>query len=99
MARDGFLKSIRLDGFLSFPPGSASIDLEPLNVIIGPNGSGKSNLIEAVELLHATPPAFADAIRDGGGPGEWLWKGDSPPRSAEIEVVVRGDAPVGAGTM
>ena len=48
-----FLKSIKLSGFLSFPPDSAAIDLTPLNVLIGPNGSGKSNFIEAIELLRA----------------------------------------------
>ena len=71
-----FLRSIQLSGFLSFPPDAAAITLTPLNVLIGPNGSGKSNLIEAVELLHAAPTAFAEAIRDGGGAQEWLWKGD-----------------------
>jgi len=62
-----FLKSLRLDGLLSFPPGSEAIELQPLNVLIGPNGSGKSNLIEGIELLHATPTGFANAIREGGG--------------------------------
>lgn len=70
-----YCKSIRLSGFLSFSPDSAPIDLRGLNVVIGPNGSGKSNLIEAFELLHATPTAFANAIRDGGGAEEWIWKG------------------------
>ncbi len=41
-----FLKSLHLDGFLSFAPGSEAIPLTSLNVLIGPNGSGKSNLIE-----------------------------------------------------
>ena len=85
-----FLKSIRLDGFLSFAPDSTPIDLKPLNVLIGPNGSGKSNLIEAVELLHAAPTAFAAAIRDGGGVQEWLWKGDKLNRPATIEAVIAG---------
>ena len=71
-----FLRSIQLSGFLSFPPDASAVTLTPLNVLIGPNGSGKSNLIEAVELLRATPTAFAAAIRDGGGAQEWLWKGD-----------------------
>ena len=71
-----FLKSLRLDGLLSFPPGSEAIPLQPLNVLIGPNGSGKSNLIEGIELLHALPTGFASAIREGGGVREWLWKGD-----------------------
>lgn len=73
-----FLKSLRVDNLLSFAPGTSTIDLSPLNVLIGPNGSGKSNLIEAVELLRSTPTGFASAIRDGGGVREWLWKGNSP---------------------
>jgi predicted ATPase len=83
-----FLRSIRLDGFLSFAPDTAPIDLKPLNVLIGPNGSGKSNLIEAVELLHAAPTAFAAAIRDGGGVQEWLWKGDKVNRPATMEAII-----------
>ena len=62
------IQRLRLDSFLSFAPGSEAIELEPLNVLIGPNGAGKSNVIEAVELLHATPADLAAAIRDGGGP-------------------------------
>lgn len=83
-----FMKSIRLDGFLSFAPDSPPVELRPLNVLIGPNGSGKSNLIEAVQLLHATPTAFAAAIRDGGGVQEWLWKGDKVSRPATIEATI-----------
>ncbi|MCC6543976.1 MAG: AAA family ATPase [Nitrospirae bacterium] len=83
-----FLSSLRLDGFLSFAPGSEAIPLTPLNVLIGPNGSGKSNLIEAIELLHATPAAFANAIRDGGGPQEWLWKGKGNSPGATIEALL-----------
>ena len=85
-----FLRSIRLSSFLSFPPDSDILSLEPLNVLIGPNGSGKSNLIEAIELLHATPTAFADAVRDGGGVQEWLWKGNKAPAPAMIEAIVAG---------
>jgi len=70
------LETLRADGLLSFAPGSSEIPLRPLNVIIGPNGSGKSNLIEAIELLHATPTGLAAAICDGGGIREWLWKGN-----------------------
>ena len=83
-----FLKSLRLDGLLSFPPGSQPIELTPLNVLIGPNGSGKSNLIEGIELLHATPTGFASAIREGGGAREWLWKGDDAPGVGTIEASV-----------
>ncbi|HET7502217.1 MAG TPA: AAA family ATPase [Kofleriaceae bacterium] len=70
------LETLRADGILSFAPGSKELALGPLNVVIGPNASGKSNLIEAIELLRATPIGFASAIRDGGGVQEWLWKGD-----------------------
>lgn len=83
-----FLKSLRLDGILSFPPGSEPIPLTPLNVLIGPNGSGKSNLIEGIELLHATPTGFASAIREGGGVREWLWKGDDATGTGSIEAQV-----------
>ena len=88
------IKQLRLDAFLSFAPGSEAFELEPLNVLIGPNGSGKSNLIEAVELLHATPTGFAAAIRDGGGAEEWLWKGgDRQHRTATIDVVLGTGTP------
>ena len=87
------IEQLRLDAFLSFAPESDAFELEPLNVLIGPNGSGKSNVIEALELLHATPDSFAAAIRDGGGPEEWLWKGsERPTQPATIDVVL------GAGT-
>jgi predicted ATPase len=84
-----FLQKIRLDGFLSFAPGSDALELQPLNVLIGANASGKSNLIEAFELLRAMPTNLADAIREGGGPAEWIWKGEGGRRSAEIEVEVK----------
>ncbi len=83
-----FLKSLRLDGLLSFPPGSDAIELQPLNVLIGPNGSGKSNLIEGIELLHATPTGFARVIREGGGVREWLWKGEERTGTGSIETHV-----------
>ena len=94
MSDTRFIRSIRLDGFLSFAPGSERIDLAPLNVVIGPNGSGKSNLIEAIELLHAAPTAFAAAIRDGGGVQEWLWKGEKPKDPAVIEAIIQGSPPM-----
>ena len=89
-----FLRSIQLSGFLSFPPDSAVLSLQSLNVLIGPNGSGKSNLIEAIELLRATPTAFAEAIRDGGGIQEWLWKGAKVAAPATIEAIIEGAKPV-----
>ena len=83
-----FLKSLKLTNFLSFGPDSEHIELTPLNVLIGPNASGKSNFIEALELLHATPTDISDAIRIGGTAGEWLWKGESPPKPAMIETKI-----------
>ena len=83
-----FLKSLRLDGILSFPPESEPIPLTGLNVLIGPNGSGKSNLIEGIELLHATPTGFASVIREGGGVREWLCKGDDASGIGTIEAHV-----------
>lgn len=85
-----FIKSLRVEGLLSFAPGTPPLDLRPLNVLIGPNGSGKSNLIEAIELLRATPTGFASAIRDGGGVREWLWKGDSPKAAVLDARLYRG---------
>lgn len=90
-----FLKSLRLDGLLSFPPGSEAIPLTPLNVLIGPNGSGKSNLIEAIELLHSLPTGFASAIREGGGVREWLWKGEMLSGSGVLEAILDLDPPAG----
>ena len=64
----------------------AAFELRPLNVLIGPNGSGKSNLIEALGLIRALPTDFAAAIREGGGPEEWLWKGRIPPAPAVLHL-------------
>ncbi|HWG44013.1 MAG TPA: AAA family ATPase [Gemmataceae bacterium] len=89
-----FLESLRLDGLLSFSPGAKAIPLTPLNVLIGPNGAGKSNLLEAVELLRATPTAFTTAIRDGGGVKEWLWKGQDGKGQAVMEAVVKAKKPI-----
>lgn len=82
-----FIKKLRLSNLLSFPPNpEQAFELKPLNVLIGPNGAGKSNFIEALELLRATPTDFATAIRDGGGAGEWLWKGEEGEKTATIEI-------------
>ena len=87
------IKSLWLDGLLSFAPGSARFELQPLNVLIGPNGAGKSNIVEAIELLRAAPLNLAAAIRDGGGPTEWLWKGSNPAKSATLEAVLDAETP------
>lgn len=81
---DRLLDSLQLRGFLSFGPDSKPVKLEKLNLLIGPNGVGKSNLIEAVELLHATPTDLSSAIRLGGSAAEWLWKGIKQPKPAVI---------------
>ena len=83
-----FLQSLRLDGLLSFAPGSEAIPLTGLNVLIGPNGSGKSNLIEAIDLLHAAPMGLANAITLGGGAVEWIWKGKNGGSTATIDTVI-----------
>ena len=88
------IQTLRLSGLLSFAPDSAPLDLRALNVLIGPNGSGKTNLIEAIELLAAMPRDLAATIRDGGGAGEWLWKGKRG-GPAEIDAVLNG-APTGS---
>ena len=89
------LQRLRLDSFLSFAPDSEPFDLEPLNVLIGPNGGGKSNLIEAIELLRATPLDVAQCIRDGGGVAEWLWKGHDRTAPATLDVIVDHGTPTG----
>jgi predicted ATPase len=84
------LRSIRLTNFLSYGPNAPTIELRPLNVIIGPNGSGKSNLLEAIDILRATPSDVTQPIRDGGGVEDFLWKG-LPTRgrpAANIETIV-----------
>lgn len=75
MPSQPLLKSVTLEGFLSFAYGTPEIPLFPLNVLIGPNGSGKSNLVEAVSVLRAVPRDLPMPIREGGGVKDWLWRG------------------------
>ena len=84
-----FLRSIRLKNILSYGSEGASLDLEPLNVLIGPNSAGKSNLIAAISLLAAAPRDLLKPIREGGGVAEWIWKGSGEQRSGEVEVVLQ----------
>ena len=86
-----------MQGFLSFPPDMRPFELQDLNILIGPNGSGKSNIIEAIELIRATPTDFAAAIRDGGGAAEWFWKGERAKGVAGIEIET-GDSATGLKT-
>ena len=82
------IRSIRLENILSYGPKSSVFPLEPLNVLIGPNASGKSNLIEALTLLAAAPKDLQEPIRDGGGVGDWLWKGAHERATATLEVTL-----------
>ena len=83
------IQTIRLQNILSYGPDTPAFDLEPLNVLIGPNASGKSNLIEALSILAAAPKDIQVPLREGGGVGEWLWKGSQDPlRTATVEVTV-----------
>ena len=91
------LHSIRLKNLLSYGEEGASLNLEPLNVLIGPNASGKSNLIEAIGLLAALPRDFLGPIRDGGGIDNWIWKGTGSPSRAELETVL--EIPRGGGPL
>ena len=84
-----FVKTIQARGVLSFAPDSEPLPLNPLNVLIGPNASGKSNLIEIFELLKSLPADLTDVIRDGGGIGEWLWKGGSKKVGGSIDADLR----------
>ena len=81
-----FIRSLEISGLLSFPPDTPPFELHDLNVLIGPNGSGKSNILEALELLRATPTDLAAASRDGGGAAEWFWKGSPKSKVAKIEI-------------
>lgn len=84
-------QSLRLDGLLSFAPGSPAVELRPLNVLIGPNGSGKSNFIEAFELLNALPTSIQNHIRSGGAPEDWIWKGKPRCNRATIAAEFQRD--------
>ena len=83
-----FMHRIKLRNILSFGPDAQELEFAPLNVLIGPNGSGKSNLIEVIELLRAAPRDLTTPIAEGGGVGNWLWRGEPRASSAHIEVVL-----------
>ena len=82
------IQRIKLKNILSFGPDAQELELKPLNVLIGPNGSGKSNFIEAIGLLQAAPKDLQKTIREGGGVGNWIWKGEPPETFAEMEVAI-----------
>lgn len=83
-----FIQRIKLTNVLSFGPEAQELELKPLNVLIGPNGAGKSNLIEIIGLLQAAPRDLTTPIREGGGVGDWIWRGEQKAPAARIEAVV-----------
>ena len=88
-----FLKSLKLENFLSFGGSASSLEMRPLNVIIGPNGAGKSNLVESLNLLRSAPSISESAdmravISAGGGMREWIWKSGGESASASIDAIV-----------
>src|SRR4029077_16949599 len=85
------LKEIQLVNLLSYGPEGASLELEPLNVLIGPNASGKSNLIAALELLAATPTDLNKFLREKGGASEWHWMGGEEDTFVQLEVATVND--------
>ena len=82
------IQSINLKGLLSFGEATETLELRPLNLVIGPNGSGKSNLLEAIDLLRNAPEKLTKPIREGGGIGDWLWKGGENTATASLNVEV-----------
>lgn len=83
-----FIRTLRLENFLSYGSDSEEIKLQPLNVLIGANTSGKSNLIEAIGILKAIPTDLPAPFRQGGGVSEFLWKGGQENPVAKIEATL-----------
>lgn len=82
------MRWIRLQNILSFGPGGVELEMEPLTVLIGPNGSGKSNLIDVMGLLKALPRDLGAAMRERGGPEDWVWQGE--PGLAKVTIGLKG---------
>ena len=86
--RAPFLRRLRVRGLLSFGPETPDFEFSPLDVLIGANAAGKSNFLEAIRLLAAAPTDLAGAVRQRGGVGDWLWKGEGASRSATLSAEV-----------
>ena len=84
--RAPLIRHINIRNFLSYGPQGERVDFRPLNVLIGPNASGKSNLLELLALLRAATGDLQDRVREGGGSGEFLYKGGNA--TANIGVVL-----------
>jgi predicted ATPase len=91
--RAPLIRRLTLQNFLSYGPEGISLEVLPLNVLIGPNASGKSNLLEALAILRATAGDLQSAVREGGGIGEYLWKGD-PTSTGTLQVTVSEPEPL-----
>lgn len=87
------IRHLTLQNFLSYGPEGVSLDLLPLNVLIGPNASGKSNLLEALAIFRAAAGDLQAAVREGGGIGEYLWKGSSTSSRGVIQATVSEPEP------
>ncbi|HEX2078981.1 MAG TPA: AAA family ATPase [Longimicrobium sp.] len=87
------IRRLTLNNFLSFGPDGVSVDLRPLNVLIGPNASGKSNLLESLAILRATAGDLQAAVREGGGIGEYLWKGRRTSPSGSLHALLSEPKP------
>ena len=83
-----FMQRIKLQNILSFGPDAQELEFAPLNVLIGPNGSGKSNFIEVIGLLRAAPRDLTKPVIEGGGVGNWIWRGEASASSAHVEAVM-----------
>lgn len=88
MSQPPFIQRLKLKNFLSFDSVGVDVELRPLNILIGTNGSGKSNFLYAIKLLKSLPTGLWEFLREGGGIGEWLYKGDASEAVAEIEVTI-----------
>ncbi len=82
------IEKIKLRNILSFGDKGEEITLEPLNIIIGQNASGKSNLVDVIKLLRSLPQdkGLSNFISKSGGVSEWLWKGKTKARVADLEI-------------
>lgn len=67
-----FIKSIKINNFLSFGPQTSSTDMQSLNVMVGANAVGKSNFIEGLEVLKQATEQFSKIQKDGSD--AWFFK-------------------------
>ncbi|MCX8506008.1 MAG: AAA family ATPase [Alphaproteobacteria bacterium] len=71
-----YIKSLTLQGILSFAPDSPPIALNRLNVIIGPNGAGKSNFVDILRFITTIPSDIEQGFYSLGGQSDFFWRGD-----------------------